>query len=112
MQVNCHCKNCQRQSGSAFSTIVGVPEGALTIEGTFKTFDDEGESGQAVLRDFCPKCGSPLFSRVAAAPGMIFIKVGTLDDTASFTPAMHLWAKSKQDWVDLAGQTSFETNPG
>ena len=112
MQVNCHCKNCQRQSGSAFSTIIGVPEGALSIEGEFKTFDDQGESGEAVLRDFCPNCGSPLFSRVAVAPGLIFIKVGTLDDTSGFTPAMHLWTKSKQHWVDLAGQLAFETNPG
>lgn len=112
MQVNCHCKNCQRQSGSAFSTIVGVPEGALAIEGEFKTYDDQGESGEAVLRDFCPNCGSPLFSRVAVAPGLVFIKVGTLDDTSTFSPAMHLWAKSKQHWVDLAGQVAFETNPG
>ena len=112
MQVNCHCKNCQRQSGSAFSTIIGVPEGALTIEGAFKTYDDRGESGEAVLRDFCPNCGSPMFSRVAVAPGLIFIKVGTLDDTSAFTPAMHLWTKSKQHWVDLAGQLAFETNPG
>ena len=112
MQVNCHCKNCQRQSGSAFSTIIGVPEGALTIEGEFKTYDDKGESGEAVLRDFCPDCGSPLFSRVAVAPGLIFIKVGTLDDTTSFEPAMHLWTKSKQHWVDLAGATAFDTNPG
>jgi hypothetical protein len=112
MQVNCHCKNCQRQSGSAFSTIIGVPAGALNIEGECKTYDDQGESGEAVLRDFCPNCGSPLFSRVAVAPGLIFIKVGTLDDTGSFNPAMNLWTKSKQHWVDLAGQVAFETNPG
>ena len=112
MQVNCHCKNCQRQSGSAFSTIMGFPESALSIEGEFKTYDDQGESGESVLRDFCPDCGSPLFSRVAVAPGLTFIKAGTLDETASFAPAMHLWTKSKQEWVDLAGQPAFETNPG
>lgn len=112
MQVNCHCKNCQRQSGSAFSTIMGVAQDGLTIEGEFKTYDDQGESGEAVLRDFCPNCGSPLFSRVAVAPGLVFIKVGTLDDTSNFAPAMHLWSRSKQHWVDLAGQLAFETNPG
>lgn len=112
MQVNCHCKNCQRQSGSAFSTIMGVAQDGLTIEGEFKTYDDQGESGEAVQRDFCPNCGSPLFSRVAVAPGLVFIKVGTLDDTSNFAPAMHLWSRSKQHWVDLAGQLAFETNPG
>lgn len=112
MQVNCHCKNCQRQSGSAFSTIIGVAQDALSIKGAFKTYDDRGESGEAVLRDFCPNCGSPLFSRVAVAPGLVFIKVGTLDDTSAFAPAMHLWTKSKQQWVELAGQLAFESNPG
>jgi hypothetical protein len=112
MQANCHCKNCQRQSGSAFSTIIGVPEGALTVEGEYRTYNDSGESGEAVLREFCSNCGSPLFSRVAVAPGLVFIKVGTLDDTADFNPTMHLWAKSKQHWVDLAGQPAFDTNPG
>lgn len=112
MQVNCHCKNCQRQSGSAFSTIIGVPKDALEIEGEFKTYEDHGESGEKVLRDFCGTCGSPLFSRVAVAPDLIFIKVGTLDDTDVFTPAMHLWAKSKQHWVDLEGAVAFDTNPG
>ncbi|ABC64034.1 GFA family protein [Erythrobacter litoralis] len=111
MAVNCHCKNCQRQSGSAFSTIIGVPDGSVSIEGEYKTYEDHGESGQEVLRDFCGNCGSPLFNRVAATPGLIWIKVGTLDDTADFTPAMHLWTKSKQHWLDLAGATAFETNP-
>ncbi|MDC0886280.1 GFA family protein [Altererythrobacter sp.] len=112
MAVNCHCQHCQKQSGSAFSTIIGVPQEALSIDGAFKTYDDRGESGEAVLRDFCESCGSPLFSRVAAAPGLIFVKVGTLDDTSDFEPAMHLWTKSKQSWVDLTGETAFETNPG
>ncbi|WP_435416952.1 GFA family protein [Parerythrobacter aurantius] len=112
MQANCHCKNCQRQSGSAFSTIIGIPEAALSVEGEVKAFADSGESGQPVVREFCPDCGSPLFSKVAAAPGLVFIKAGTLDDTSAFAPSMHLWTRSKQAWVDVGGQLAFETNPG
>ena len=29
----CHCKNCQKQAGSAFFIVVAVPESALTIQG-------------------------------------------------------------------------------
>src|SRR5687768_15734380 len=29
MTAVCHCENCQRQSGTAFSIIVGVPAGSL-----------------------------------------------------------------------------------
>lgn len=108
----CHCTHCQKQSGSAFSTILGVPEGALIMSGETRTFGDSGESGRSVERIFCPSCGSPLISKVAVAPGMLFIKAGTLDDTANFAPSMHIWAKSKQCWVDTHGLPSFDTNPG
>jgi len=57
-QAVCHCKNCQRQAGSAYSVIVGVPRGALTVTGTLKTYHDRGDSGGTVDRHFCPDCGT------------------------------------------------------
>jgi hypothetical protein len=113
MQAVCHCSHCQKQAGSAFSTIVGVPEAAVTItKGAPRSYIDHGESGKTVERQFCGNCGSPLFSLVEVAPGMTFIKSGTLDDTSFFSPAMHLWTRSKQDWVDIGAARAFETNPG
>jgi hypothetical protein len=112
MQAVCHCRNCQVQAGSGWSMIMGVPAAALSVSGDAKTYDDKGESGGAVQRQFCPNCGSPLFSHVAAAPGLVFIKAGTLDDTSQFTPQMQLWTDSKQHWVDIAGVPGFARNPG
>ena len=110
--VTCHCKNCQRQAGSGWSMIMGVPAAALSVIGEVKTFEDHGESGGAVLRQFCPNCGSPLFSRVSAAPDLVFIKAGTLDDTSAFTPQMQFWTDSKQHWVEIAGVPGVARNPG
>lgn len=113
MQAVCHCSHCQKQSGSAFSTIVGVPDAQVTItQGAPKSFIDHGDSGKAVERQFCANCGSPLFSKVEVAPGLTFVKSGTLDDTAFFRPAVHVYAKSKQDWVDTGSVPAFATNPG
>jgi hypothetical protein len=113
MQAVCHCSHCQKQAGSAFSTLIGVPEGQVTITaGKPKSYIDHGESGKKVERQFCDTCGSPLFSVVEAAPGMTFIKSGTLDDTAFFQPTMHFWTRSKQDWVDTGSAPAFKTNPG
>ena len=112
MQAVCHCKNCQCQAGSGWSMIMGVPAAALAITGEVKTYQDHGESGGDVLRQFCPTCGSPLFSRVSAAPDLVFIKAGTLDDTSQFTPQMQLWTDSKQHWVDIAGVPGFPRQPG
>ncbi len=113
MQAVCHCSHCQRQAGSAFSTIVGVPEAAVKLTaGTPKSYIDHGESGKAVERQFCGNCGSPLFSLVEVMPGMTFIKSGTLDDTSFFQPTVHVWARSKQAWVDTGTVPVFATNPG
>ncbi len=109
--VTCHCKNCQRQAGSALSVIVGVPETAVQFEGELTTYNDTGDSGATVRRQFCGTCGSPVFTRVDSPPGMMFIKAGTLDDTRILKPAFHCYTKSKQDWVDLGEIPSFETVP-
>src|SRR5215813_12050898 len=78
----CHCKNCQKQTGTAFSVVVGVPKSAVSIQGTLKTFHDRGNCGQPVDRNFCADCGSPIVSDVAVVPELRFIKAGTLDDTS------------------------------
>lgn len=109
MSAICHCKNCQRQAGSAWSMLIGVPTAALTVTGEVKTYVDHGDSGGEVNRQFCPNCGSPLFSRIPAMEGMVFVKAGTLDDTSSFAPAVQIYLKSKQAWVDLPGIPGFET---
>jgi hypothetical protein len=79
----CHCRHYQKQTSAAFSIVVAVPKGCLTIEGpSLKTFDDLGESGQPVQRKFCGNSGSPIMSYVEAMPDLEFIKAGT-----STTPA-------------------------
>src|SRR5271166_3149471 len=72
LQAVCHCTDCQRQSGTAFSVVVGVPRAALTVEGsTLASFTTTGEDhGTDTQRRFCSACGSPIVSVIAAAPEM------------------------------------------
>jgi hypothetical protein len=111
MCVTCHCKNCQRQAGSALSIIVGVPEGSVSIEGEVKTYNDTGDSGATVKRQFCGSCGSPVFTLVEYPPGVMFVKAGTLDDTSTLNPSFHCYTKSAQHWVELGDIPGFETVP-
>lgn len=111
----CHCRNCQKQSGSTFSLLVAVPKGTIQVEGGdgLCTFSDRGESGQAVLRRFCGNCGSPLFSDVAAMPELEFIKAGTLDDASWLQPQAQFWCVSAQPWLQLSETLQrHERNPG
>jgi hypothetical protein len=50
----CHCENRQKQAGTAFTVVVGVPKSAISIQGQLKTFNDTGDSGQPVRRNFVP----------------------------------------------------------
>ena len=46
----CHCKDCQKESGTAFNIVVAIPQSALSIEGGPKTYTQKGDSGQDVVR--------------------------------------------------------------
>jgi len=99
----CHCKNCQRQAGSAFSTLAGVAKSAFRFTAGEPTLyrDADTASGNTVERYFCGKCGSPIYSALPDQPDMLFLKTGTLDDTSSFQPQFQVWCDSKQNWVKL-----------
>lgn len=99
----CHCRNCQRQAGSAFSTIYGVPRADFNLTGEPKCYrDSDTDSGNTVERYFCGECGSPIYSMIRAQPDVVFVKTGTLDTTAGFSPQFQIFCESKQDWVVLA----------
>lgn len=109
----CHCRNCQKQAGTAFSIVVAIPRSALEVTGQTKTFHDTGDSGKPVDRRFCPECGSPIVSEVAAMPDLTFIKAGTLDDPQWLAPTMEVYCASAQGWVGLAGgMQRFPQMPG
>jgi hypothetical protein len=101
----CHCTDCQKQTGTAFSIIVGVPRDALRIEGdSLATFTTVGtDTGMDTARQFCRECGSPIVSLGDAMPQLAFIKAGTLDDTSWLEPQMQVWSDSAQPWVPLDG---------
>ena len=112
MTAVCHCRNCQRQAGSAFSIIMGVASDTVELNGELKTFHDTADSGAALHRKFCPECGSPLFSVLADAPQVTYIKAGTLDDVSELKPQFQIWCKSAQPWLELnAALPRFEENP-
>lgn len=95
----CHCRDCQKQSGSAFSVLFGLPAKDFLLEGVLNTFVGTADSGRTVHRRFCPDCGSPVLTELPAQPGMVIVKGGTLDDPSWLAPGLHLWHKSAQPWV-------------
>lgn len=99
MIVVCHCKDCQKQSGSPFSVNVLVPNTEVEMAGeTLSQYVINGDSGQTVTRNFCSRCGSPLSTVMDAFGGLAAIKSGTLTDSSWVKPTIQIWCESKQTW--------------
>jgi hypothetical protein len=101
--VTCSCTNCQKQSGSALSVVGVARRNDLALTGTLTTFEDKGDSGKPVYRQFCARCGSPVLTDTpdAQAQDIIFFKAGTLDRTDDLEPQTHMWTRSAQAWVNF-----------
>jgi hypothetical protein len=98
--VFCHCRDCQYVSGGEPAAIVVAKRSGFKIlKGALSTFESTGESGGIVSRHFCSKCGTPIFSEVAASPKILFIKAGSLDDSREFQPALMVYTASANGWA-------------
>lgn len=106
----CHCRQCRRQSGAAYSVNLVVRAKAMTIEGSVASWtDNDTESGAPLAREYCAGCGSPIRSVPSSSPGIVAVKAGTLDDPAPFSPGLHIWTSSKLPWVTIPdGLPQFE----
>lgn len=109
----CHCSNCRRQSGAAFSVNLIARADAMEIEGALSAYlDADTESGQPVERQFCGACGSPIRSVPQASPKIVAVKAGTLDQPEAFAPGMHIWTSSALPWVQIPPDLPrFEKGP-
>jgi hypothetical protein len=90
----CHCTHCQRQSGSLFSFNLVVREADYEQSGETMVYVDKGDSGQPVYRHFCGRCGSPILATIAAAPGKVVAKAGTLDNMEGLEPRTEIYTRS------------------
>lgn len=100
-QLYCHCRDCQRASGSASAPIIFFPSQGFSIEGEVTDYASKGSSGKNILRGFCPKCGSQLFGRLERLPDLISIRAGTLDDPAAFHPQLRIHASQATPWETI-----------
>ena len=107
----CHCTDCQRWSGSAFSEQAVVPEAAIAAEGPVIEFIVTTASGAESRQRACGTCHARLWNTNSRRPGVAVVRAGTLDHNRTLAPRAHIWVKSKQPWVALPeGVPAFEGN--
>ena len=95
----CHCADCRRMTGSAFNVGVAVPRESLRVTGETKSYEVPVAGGRR--REFCPTCGSPMFTLY---PRMAFIKAGTVDDPGSLQPTRQIWTEDRVPWAQVPAE--------
>lgn len=109
----CHCTDCQKRSGSAFSMSMWVHRSALALTaGEPVSLTLTTPSGRVAEHRLCAKCGCRLWSEPRQRPEIAIVRPGTLEDTSWIRPVAHLWTRSAQPWVGIPeGVPRYETQP-
>jgi len=103
LAYKCHCRACQRASGSGFVALIWVPSDKLQLTANQPQYYAViADSGRELKRGFCPKCGSHVLLQ-PAFPDTIFVVVSSLDDPSEFKPEQEIWSSSAQPWDLLDG---------
>jgi len=110
----CHCRECQRWSGSAFSMSMPIRAGAFAITcGEPKHWRRTGASGTESTSWFCGECGGRIYGQHSGHPDIISVRAGTLDDTSWIRPVAHIHLRSAQAWERIPNHAEcFDVMPG
>jgi hypothetical protein len=111
-QVKCYCTDCRKVSAAGHAAMMGFPDAEVRLHGETKEYHSKADSGSDVSRAFCPKCGSGIYARNSAMPGMIFLRASTLDDPALFAPQLVVYASRAPAWDPVTpGIPAFAERP-
>ena len=96
---NCHCRDCQQATGSAYFPAVVVKEGDFSLRsGEPSWYERPADKGHPMRRAFCPACGSPLFLINGANTSARALYAGSLDDPSWYRPSRDIYVASAQPW--------------
>jgi hypothetical protein len=99
----CHCADCRKESGSAFSIYAQWPRDRFELEGEVTTYEG---------RSFCPRCGSRIGNLGPEGEGDVEIRIGSLDDAPfGLKPEAEIWIKRREPWLPpVEGASQHEEN--
>ena len=97
----CHCKACQRCTGTAFHFGASYPKERVRLDGERKIYDRDADSGYRIRFHFCPNCGSTLYWEGDRNPALCGVAVGAFDTSAFAPPRDSIWEEWMYAWLGL-----------
>lgn len=109
---NCHCVDCQQVTGAAYATNVFLKETDVSITGDLSSYEHEVDSGNTLIKKFCPNCGSQMFGYSVNRPGVMHLRAGSINEKEHIKPQFNVYASRKLDFVHLdADIPAFDKMP-
>jgi len=115
----CHCLDCKKRSGSAFSAQARWPEAQVEISGEARTWERVADSSHRATYRFCPHCGSTVTYVLEGWPGTIAVPIGGFADPDFPAPGFSVYEHRQHPWVAILGDDvehssspSTARNPG
>ena len=113
--VMCHCRLCQRRTGSPFHIAAWFREQDVVFKGQTRPFTrTSGDSGRPFTFNLCPECGTSVWWRSSSAllAGRIGVAGGCFADAGFPAPTVSIFEQHKQRWVVVPpGTASFAAVP-
>ena len=107
----CHCRECRKQSASAFGMSLLIDAAGLTSTGEVRLWHRPTDSGRRLACAFCPSCGTRLWHRSDGLATMT-LKAGTLDQPVDAGTAIHIWTSRRLPGIEIpAGARWFAEEP-
>jgi hypothetical protein len=92
----CHCRECRKQSASAFGISVIVERADFKLaQGEAKVWLRRTDRGGTLACAFCPACGARVWHEGVPATDTISVKGGSLDEPPDLRSACHIWTARK-----------------
>lgn len=95
----CHCRNCQRRSGSVFAAQARFAREHVTISGASTSFTLAGDEGSRAHFHFCPTCGATVYYRTEGDEQTVAIPVGAFADPGFPAPTVSVYEERMHAWV-------------
>jgi hypothetical protein len=97
----CHCRACQKRTGSAFGVQARWHQDRVRTEGEAHVWRRIGDEGTVLDFRFCPHCGSTVWWSQDVAPELIAVAVGAFGDSTFPSPARSNYDQCRHQWVGL-----------
>jgi len=97
----CHCRDCQRRTGSAYGVAAFFGREAIAVSGRFSDYERPADSGHHVLHHFCPTCGSTVFWEPSRKPEMVAVAIGAFADPDFPGPGKAVFEQHRLPWATV-----------